>query len=186
MKNPFQIGNLVYLRGIEETDLGNIVGWINDEEVNRLMFVGERPASLELLTEEWRHETRSSKNMAFAVCLKEDNSFIGTAGLYSINWIMRSAELRVFLGNKDYWGRGIGTEVIKLLVVYGFARLNLNRIWLGVNMENAAATRVYEKAGFVKEGILRQEQYRNFQYYDVQRMSLLREEYADNQKEYEI
>jgi RimJ/RimL family protein N-acetyltransferase len=90
---------------------------------------------------------------------------------------MRTAEFRVFLGNKTFWNRGIGTESTKLMVVYGFEKMNLNRIWLGVNTENIGGVHAYEKAGFAKEGILRQEQYRNFRYYDVIRMSILRCEY---------
>lgn len=186
MNNPFSVGKQIYLRGIEAEDLPAMVGWINDEEVNKLMFVGHRPANLDLLVAQWRTETQSHDNMPFAVCLRADDVFIGTGGLYGINWIMRSGEMRIFLGDKSHWGQGIGTEVIKLLVVYGFERLNLNRLWLGVNLENKSAVRVYEKAGFVNEGILRQEQYRNFRYYDVQRMSILREEYAAKQGEFKV
>jgi RimJ/RimL family protein N-acetyltransferase len=111
------------------------------------------------------------------VCDKEQEVFIGTTGLYSINWIMRAAEFRVFIGNKAFWNRGIGTECTKLMVVYGLEKLNLNRIWLGVNADNLGGVHAYEKAGFVREGVLRQEQYRNFRYYDVIRMSILRTEY---------
>jgi len=105
------------------------------------------------------------------------DNFIGTTGLYSINSIAHSAEFRIFIGDKEFWGRGIATECAQLLVDYGFNRLNLNMIWLGVNTENKAAVRVYEKAGFTHEGRLRQVQYRNGRYYDVFRLSILREEW---------
>lgn len=177
MKAPFMVGKQIYLRSLERTDLAAMVEWINDHEVTRLLFMGDRPANLELLEEQWEQEQRSQTEVVFAVCDKEDDSFIGRTGLYSINWIMRTAEFRIFLGNKAYWNRGIGTECTKLMVVYGFEKLNLNRIWLGVNADNIGGVRAYEKAGFVREGILRQEQYRNFRYYDVIRMSMLRSEY---------
>jgi RimJ/RimL family protein N-acetyltransferase len=177
MKAPFMTGRQVYVRGLEQADLPTMVRWINDSEVNRLLFMGDRPATVERLTEQWEQELRSSRDIAFAVCTSEDDTFIGTAGLYTINWIMHTAEFRIFLGEKSFWNRGIGTEVTKLMVVYGFEKLNLNRIWLGVNAENKSGVRAYEKAGFVREGVLRQEQYRNFRYYDVIRMGLLRSEY---------
>jgi len=177
MKTPFAVGKRIYLRGLERTDLEAMVAWINDHEVTRLMFTGDRPACLELLEEQWEQAQGNPKEIAFAVCDNEGDTFIGTTGLYSINWIMRNAEFRVFLGNKAYWNQGIGTECTKLMVVYGFEKLDLNRIWLGVNSENIGAVRAYEKAGFVREGVLRQEQYRNFRYYDVTRMSMLRSEY---------
>lgn len=178
MREPFLIGRQVYLRGLARTDLPFLVKWLDDPDVTRLLFMGDRPSTIERLTEQWEQDTRSSKDVVFAVCVKKHDALIGTTGLYAINWVMRTAEFRIFLGEKRYWNRGIGTEVTKLLVAYGFEKLNLNRLWLGVNAENKGGVRAYEKAGFVREGILRQEQYRNFQYYDVIRMGLLRSEYA--------
>ena len=63
------------------------------------------------------------------------------------------------------------------MIDYGFDKLNLNKIWLGVNSENKAAVKSYKAAGFVEEGVLRQEIYRNGRYYDATRMSILREEF---------
>ncbi|MBV9156749.1 MAG: GNAT family N-acetyltransferase [Acidobacteriaceae bacterium] len=177
MRTPFVIGQQVYIRGLERADLEKMVGWINDEDVTRLLFMGLRPANIELLAEQWQQDQRNQNEVAFAVCDKQSDAFIGTTGLYSINWVMRSAEFRVFLGEKEFWNRGVGTECTRLMTVYGFEKLNLNKVWLGVNADNVGGARAYTKAGFVREGILRQEQYRNFRYYDVIRMSLLRSEY---------
>jgi [ribosomal protein S5]-alanine N-acetyltransferase len=177
MKTPFLTGRQVYLRGLTRADLPAMVEWINDSDVTRLLFTGDRPAHLDLLEEQFAQDQRSARDIPFAVCTKAEDMFVGTTGLYVINWIMRSAEFRVFLGAKQYWNRGIGTECTRLMAVYGFEKLNLNRVYLGVNAENQGAARAYEKAGFVREGVLRQEQYRNFRYYDVVRMSMLRSEY---------
>lgn len=171
------VGSRVFLRGLSRKDVERLPAWINDEEVNRLLYQGLVPAQETLLVEQWERDIRSDRTVVLAVCDKESGQLIGTTGLYDINWVFRHAEFRVFIGEKSFWGRGMGTECTKLMVIYGFEKLNLNKVWLGVVTENKAAVRVYEKAGFVKEGILRQEQYRNFRYYDVVRMSLLREEY---------
>ena len=177
MKDPFMTGTQCYLRGLERADMASLVEWINNEEVTRLLFTGVRPANADLLVEQWERDQRDPNQVAFAVCEQKTDAFIGTTGLYSINWIMRTSEFRVFIGNKSFWNRGIGTECTKLMVVYGFDKLNLHKMWLGVNGENRGGIRAYGKAGFVHEGVLRQEQYRNFRYYDVVRMSLLRSEY---------
>ncbi len=171
------IGRQVYVRGLDRDDLAPMVEWISDHEVTRLLFMGDRPTNVELLQEQWEHDQRSPKDVVLAVCAKDDDLFIGTTGLYLINWIARTAEFRIFLGNKDYWNRGFGTESTKLMVVYGFDTLNLNRIWLGVNADSKGGVRAYEKAGFLREGVLRQEQYRNLRYYDVIRMGFLRSDY---------
>lgn len=177
MTIPFMVGRKIYGRGLQRNDLPAMVEWINDHEVTRLLFMGSRPVTIESLEKEWERDQHDASVVTLAVCARENDEFIGTTGLYVINWIMRSAEFRIFLGNKKYWNRGIGTECTKLMAVYGFEKLNLNRIWLGVNADNIGGVRAYEKAGFAREGVLRQEQYRNFRYYDAIRMSMLRSEY---------
>jgi ribosomal-protein-alanine N-acetyltransferase len=183
MNEPFLAGRRVYVRGLHRTDLPAMLPWINDADVTRLLFSGDRPADVERLAEQWESDLRSHNNIAFAACLRSDDRFIGTTGLYSINWIMRSAEFRVFVGEKGQWNKGIGTELTRLMTIYGFDKLNLNRVWLGVNADNAAAVRAYERAGFVREGVLREEQFRNNRYYDVIRMGILRREYDPRRDE---
>ena len=84
---------------------------------------------------------------------------------------------RVLIGEKDFWNGGYGTEVTQLMVAYGFEVLNMHKVWLGVTSDNVGAVRCYDKVGFVKEGVLRAETYRNSRYYDAVRMSILRHEY---------
>lgn len=184
MNEPFLIGQHVYVRGLHRSDLPALLPWINDADVTGLLFTGDRPANLERLTEQWESDVQSQNSIPFAACLRQDDRFIGTTGLYSINWIMRSAEFRVFLGEKGQWNKGIGTELTRLMTLYGFEKLNLNRLWLGVNADNAGGVRAYEKAGFTREGVLRQEQFRNNRYYDVIRMGILRSEYEARRDEF--
>jgi RimJ/RimL family protein N-acetyltransferase len=183
MKTPFIVGERVYLTGIEKADLPSLVDWMNDSEMTHYLFMGDRPAHLELLIEQWEREIKDPGEIVFAIIEKEKDEMIGWGGLYSINWISRSAEYRVFIGNKSCRNKGIGTEVAKVIIKYGFEKLNLNKVLLGVNTSHKGAVRSYEKAGFVKEGILRQEIYRNSKYYDVVRMGILREEYYKEHKQ---
>ena len=174
MKAPFITGHRIYLTGINKEDLSKIVKWVNDSEMTYYLFMGDRPAHIELLTEQWEKEIKNPNEVAMAIVDKKKDKMIGWSGLYSINWISRSAEYRIFIGEKQYRDRGIGTEVAKLMLNYGFEKLNLNKIWLGVNAAHKGAVHSYEKAGFVKEGMLREEIYRNGKYYDAIRMSILR------------
>ena len=64
-----------------------------------------------------------------------------------------------------------------LLVRHAFETLNLNRVWLHVYEDNPRAVRVYEKVGFKKEGVLRQESFRHGRYWDTITMAVLREEW---------
>lgn len=178
MKTPFIVGEKIYLRGLEKKDLAdNMFNWANDSDVTRYMYTGLKPNNLELLEKEYDQLISSDKDVVMAIVDKQTDEHVGNVGLYSINWLYRSAEYRIIIGEKDFWGKGYGLEAAKLIIEYGFDKLNLNKIWLGVNAENSSAVKSYRNAGFVEEGVLRQEIYRNSKYYDAVRMSILREEY---------
>jgi RimJ/RimL family protein N-acetyltransferase len=174
---PFLSGTVVYCRGLAEQDAAAMSEWLNDDEVTRLLFQGLRPLSPQAVWEMWSKESQDANTIPFAVCRIENDAFVGTTGVYQVQWVTRSAEFRVFIGDKRFWDLGIGTECTRMMARYAFDKLNMNRVWLGVNAANERAVRAYEKAGFVREGVLRQEQYRNGRYYDVIRMSMLRDEY---------
>lgn len=184
MYHSFIVGKKLYLRGIEKEDLsGNMFQWPNDPEVTYYMIMGAIPnsgsiyCSWDALEEEYEKLRKSQKDVVFAIIDKESDNMIGVVGLYDISWIPRHTELRIVIGEKDFWGKGYGTEATKLVVDYAFDKLNLNKVYLGVNTEHKRAIKAYKNAGFIEEAILRKEQYRNSKYYDAVRMSILREEY---------
>jgi RimJ/RimL family protein N-acetyltransferase len=87
--------------------------------------------------------------------------------------------LGIFIGDKRYWNKGYGTEVMRLLLRHGFSTLNLNRVFLRVFETNPRAIRSYEKAGFVFEGRMRQAEFIDGKYCDVILMSVLRSEWKE-------
>jgi RimJ/RimL family protein N-acetyltransferase len=91
---------------------------------------------------------------------------------------VRKAELWMYLGDRDAWGKGYGTEVCVALCRFGFERLNLNRIHLYTPVYNQRAVALYEKVGFKTEGVLRQDVFQDGQYYDAVVMGLLRQEFS--------
>lgn len=178
MYHPYLTGEKVYLRGIEREDLkGDYFQWPNDWEVTKFMFRGDRPSRMEILEDYYNHVIRSPTDIELIIVDKKSDKPIGVAGLHNINWIGRTAEYRIMIGDKSFWSKGYGTEVANLMLFYAFDRLNINRVWLGVNAEQKGGIQSYKNSGFKEEGVLRQEQYRNGRYYDIVRMSILREEY---------
>lgn len=176
--HPYIIGEKLYLRGIERKDLqGAFFQWANNSEVTKYMYMGMTPAYIENL-EEWYNSIRqNNKDFPFLIIDKNNNQMIGTAGLYETNWFYRMAEFRIVVGEKKYWGKNYGAEATELILDYGFSKLNLHKIWLGVNAENEKAINCYVNAGFIQEGVLRDEIYRNGKYYDAIRMSILKSEH---------
>jgi len=177
MPPSFITGHRIYLRGLTRTDLPALLTWTSDREVTHYLYRGTFPAHLEALERAYEMMVNSSVEEEVAVCSRKEEVLIGIGGLHGINPIARSAELRILIGEKRWWNQGCGTEVTQLLLAWAFEVLNLHKVWLGVNAAQSNAVRVYEKVGFVREGILRDEVWRNGRYYDAVRMSLLATEY---------
>lgn len=187
MTKPFINGTGFFLRAIELEDYtDHYLGWVNDLTVTRYLSRGTFPVTLDDQIEEFNRMRQSADDIEFCIVDKTKGQPIGLAGLHSLQWIYRSAEFRILIGERNFWRKGIGTEAVQLLCAYGFETLNLNKIWLGVSSGNKGAVRSYQKAGFTQEGTLRQEIYRNGRYYDVERMSLLRSEYETVSKTWPI
>lgn len=172
-------GDRLRLRAIERTDLPYFVQWLNDPQV-RLYLNSDLPIS-QAAEERWFENVLQAppEERPLAIEVQEGDAWklIGNAGFMYIDWHARSAEIGLFIGDRSYWDKGHGTQVVHLLLRHGFETLNLNRIYLRVNAENQRAIRCYEKAGFVLEGRLRQAVYRRGNYQDVLIMSVLRSEW---------
>jgi RimJ/RimL family protein N-acetyltransferase len=81
------------------------------------------------------------------------------------------------IGEREYWGKGYGTDAMNLLTRYAFMELNLHRVSLGVHSYNTRALRCYEKAGFRTEGAIRGETFREGRRSDDIYMGILRREW---------
>lgn len=103
----------------------------------------------------------------------ESNQAIGTCLLLNINWRHRSAELQIRIGDIQYRRRGYGTDAVKLLCHFGFADLNLHRIYLHVFATNTQAIKAYEKSGFVAEGLLKEAAFIDGTWLDVVVMGMV-------------
>lgn len=168
----FLRGRQVMLKGLLPRDLDrhpSAAFWGDDRRVTRYMSRGTWPA------DPTDYAESKENHVDLGIWCGED--LIGTTGFYRIRWVPRRAGFHILIGDPNYWGKGVGTEATMLMLAYGFEVLNLHKVWLGVADANEGAIRAYEKAGFVREGRLRDEVYRNRTYYDAIRMSVLREEY---------
>jgi RimJ/RimL family protein N-acetyltransferase len=97
-----------------------------------------------------------------------------------VNWGGRDAFVGIAIGERDYWGKGYGTDAMRTILHYGFTEINLRRVTLTVFEYNPRAIRSYEKAGFRHEGRLRQFLNREGRRWDMLYMGILREEWMTN------
>lgn len=168
-------GKNTRLRAIEKGDLPLLVKWLNDREVTAHLIT-YRPIS-EAEQNIWFENVLKSNpdERPLIIEISENNQWIpiGDCEFENIDWRSRCGEVGISIGEKQYWGKGYGTDAFQTLVNYGFEMLNLHRIFLRVYGENLRAIHSYEKIGFVKEGLLREAIYKNGKYLDVVVMSLL-------------
>lgn len=102
---------------------------------------------------------------------------IGNISLQSINWIYRSAEFAIIIGEKDYWKMGIGYESLLLLLHHGFDKLNLHRIWTGTASMNIGMKKLANKLGMKEEGIFRDGLFINGEFVNIIQYSILENEW---------
>jgi ribosomal-protein-alanine N-acetyltransferase len=174
----FAEGSLVILRPLERTDLNErYLSWLNDPAVTRYTETGIFPSTAEDLDNYYRSVSGSKSDVMLAVVDKKSGRHIGNVKLGPIHWVHRRATFGILIGEKEFWGKGVGLDATRLMVEYGFQRLNLHRIDLGVFAEHEAAVRCYEQAGFKVEGRMREDLFLDGEYKDRIRMGLLCSEY---------
>jgi len=171
-------GRLVRLRLLESRDLPDLMRFSRDYAVQRVSSDDEGLPLPEDRLAKWLAGLSSRDDLRqFGIETVEDGRLVGTGQLAFINWRCRSACLGIEIGDRAAWGKGYGPEAIRLLLRLAFCGLGLNRVEIGTYEFNPRALRCFEKAGFVCEGALRQNVYREGRFYDEVIMSMLAAEY---------
>lgn len=171
-------GELVKLVAVEREHLPTFKRFFNDYELVRLLApYGIWPLSAEDEQEWYERQRKDESSLSCAILTRAEGRLIGSCGFTNLDRRNRAAEVGIAIGDPAYWGKGYGTEALRLLVGHGFAELNLHRIALRVYDFNVRAIRSYEKLGFQHEGRLRQALFREGRYHDVLVMGLLAEEW---------
>ena len=169
------VGKLVLLRAVEKKDLKRLRDWRNDPDVKK--FTREyRELSMQNQMQ-WLESLAKDKNtMMFAVETKK-RKLIGCTGLTYIDWKNSRAEVSIYIGDKNYKGKGYGTDTLKTLMRYGFEELNLHMLFGEIFEYNKANIRLFEKCGFKRDGVLRHRLYRDGKYWNSVVYSILRDEW---------
>ncbi len=173
-------GNLVRLRAYEKSDLDAAMKLINDEEITDLLGGEMLAYPVSSIAEEKFIEAAavlSDKQKTFVIETLAEPRYIGTISFNAINWLNRSAGVGIVIGDKSLWGKGYGTDAMRVMMRLGFDKMNLHRLWLHVHDYNLRAIASYEKCGFKSEGVLRQEHFKRGRYHDTIVMGILESEY---------
>lgn len=128
--------------------------WFNDLRVSRTLGVNWHPLTTQI---KGRHldTILTSESPSLIVYELEAMQPIGLTGLDNIDSAHGTAEFSIVIGEPSAWGKGLGTEVTRLMLAYSFDVLGLYNVWLQVSANNPGAIRAYEKAGFKVIGVRR-------------------------------
>lgn len=160
-------GEKVILRALEKEDLERCYRWINDPQIVHTLK-SRYPMAIEKESEWLEHAIHSDgRQRHFAVERRDDRAHIGNASLHEIDWISRVASFGMFIGEPGAWNKGFGSDTISTLCRFAFQEMNLRKLKINVFDYNERAKHLLESLGFSKEGLLREEFYRDGNYHDI-------------------
>ena len=165
-------GKKIRLRAVTAKDLEVFRAWVNDWEMCQGLL--RHSPVTDFGHKAWFKNVKKDKNQIyFAIEVKKTKKYVGNLGLRDVNWKDRNGDFFIYIGDKRFWRQGLGTEATRLFVEYSFNNLNLHKVCLRVVDFNIGAIKSYEKVGFEREGILREEVFIKGQYHDIIRMAII-------------
>jgi RimJ/RimL family protein N-acetyltransferase len=180
--NLFQ-GKLVRLVAMDEQAIASAMSrWMRDSEYWRLM--ASKPSiqfSIKSNKDWFEKQLGENPSIVFWFIIQnlQDERLIGEVALDGIQWHNGEAFVGISIGERAYWNQGYGTDAMRVILRYAFVELNLSRVSLDVFAYNGRAIRSYEKAGFKREGQLREFLLRDGQRWDLINMGILRSEWLE-------
>lgn len=179
-EQPVLEGTPIRLRPLRPEDVAGIVEIAGAWEIADTTLSVPHPYPPEAAME-WIKKARGQwdegTGAVFGIETSEERQLVGSIGLRGIDRTHLQTELGFHVG-VSWWGRGFATAAIHILLPFAFGPLGLNRVYAHHMVRNPASGRVLEKAGFRREGLLRQRVLKWGVFEDVVVLALLRSEWA--------
>lgn len=150
-----------YLRELDDDDSSNdYLKWVSDLS-NEYIITKDSNYSIQKLKEYIKEKRLNKESLLLGIFTNDNNKHIGNIKYEPINSIKGVAVMGILIGNMDWRGRGVASEVIRSSSLYLYSSSNINKILLSVNIDNINAIRAYDKIGFIvkdkarsKEGVI--------------------------------
>ncbi len=182
-RDIFLKGKHIILKVLTREDVvdTNWYGWFNDEELCQTLQKHYFPNTMESQLAFWETNIlNASDKIQLGICRIEGGPIVGIVSLNRIDFINRKAEFSAVIGDRKAQNVIIFTEACRLLFNHGFYTLNLNRIY-GASISRDLVLMMCRMFNCREEGVLRQEIYKNGNYYDAYYYGLLREDFPKPQ-----
>ncbi len=170
--------NMFYLRPVRTSDVNErYLKWMNDSEVNRYLEVRHEVQTLQSIVNYVRSMQLQADQYFFAICMQDGDDHVGNAKIGPIHPHHSTADLSLFIGEKRLWGQGLASRVLSVLTAFSFETLRLNKLSAGCYQRNEASARAFEKCGFRREALLRDQVLLEGQPHDVVLIGMTRRDY---------
>ncbi len=160
-------GKKIILRKLERCDLEISITWLKDPTVNKFLSHNFKELTIDEELQWFNSIQLSNRDMVFAIIVKDKNKYIGNCSLHRIDWVSKTCELGIVIGNKEYWNKGYGSDVINSITGFVLNKLNLANIHLNVYEYNNRAIKAYKKCGFKLIKILKENHLYDNKYWDT-------------------
>ena len=171
-------GKKVLLRAIEEKDCEFITEMFNDPEIENLVVGWAFPVSI-YSQKEWLKQHYNDANDKRFVIETMEGEAVGIAVLNKIDWKNRRANHGIKIANRDFRGKGIGTDTVMAVMRYAFEELNLVRLDSAWFPDHEASRALYSKCGWKEEGLRRKYVFKHGSYRDLYITGVLAEDYYE-------
>lgn len=169
------------IRELQREDLQIINKWRNDSDLIANLGAPFRYINSDV-ENRWYENYLNNRNTSVRCAILKQDEIIGLVSLVSIDQLNQSGELHIMIGNRMWQNQGAGTFGLTEMIKHAFYNLNLRRLELSVLETNERACHLYEKLGFVYEGLKRQAKYKNGSFVNVRFYGLLKEDFNNKQQ----
>jgi len=181
--NNFYTGELVRLSAMDADEISKAFArWSRDSEFRRLINSEAANVASSTGVKKWLEKELDEQSVNqhwFSIRKLDDDQLLGDIDIYVYNWSGRDAFVGLGIGEREFWGKGFGTDVMKIILRYAFTEVDLDRVTLTVFEYNPRAIRAYEKVGFRHEGRMRKVLNKEGKRWDILYMGILREEWME-------
>lgn len=150
--------NKIYLRLFKKSDIELKVKWINDSAINKYLHY-DLPLCPDR-TLNWFQSAMTNQSREDYVYEVTDQDVLvplGLLGLLEIDKKNKKAEFYIINGEKKYWGKGLASEATSDFLEHVFLKHDLNKVYLYTEVDNVPAQKLFEKIGFKKEALLKED-----------------------------
>jgi len=161
-------GKNIYLRKVRISD-GNeqYRKWMEDPEINQFLESRFEKWPVKKLKKYIKNVNKNPDYLFLAIIHKTSKKRVGNIKLGPINRRHKFADIGIIIGEKEFWGKGLASEAIRLITDYAFNKLKLHKLTAGAYISNLGSTRAFEKVGFKIEGVKKKHYFYNGTYVDA-------------------